>query len=140
MLRVTAFTAAAVAALVSAPLAAQDAPPSPAQQTAPTPEQFETAARHYGFIAGALQSDEVEDSVKNQLFACLYSASMRRISEATTQLIAENEQLDPANQQHVQAAIGAVCGVEAPAGAAPATGSTDQPQGAPAPADQPEGR
>lgn len=106
------------AALVATPVAAQDAAPQQQTQAAPTQEQVQAAARHYSVIAGALQSEELESSIKNQLFMCLYSASMRQISDAVTQVIAQNEGLEPDNQEHVQTAIGAVCGIRAPEGAA----------------------
>ena len=109
--------AAATAALATTPVAAQEAAPQQAQ-AAPTQEQMQTAARHYSVIAGALQSEDLETSIKNQLFLCLYSASVREISEAVTQVIDQNEGLSGDNQEDVQTAIGAVCGIRAPEGAA----------------------
>lgn len=114
------LTLVAATAALATPAAAQEAAPQQAQ-AAPTQEQVQAAARHYSVIAGALQSEELESSIKNQLFMCLYSASMRQISDAVTQVIAQNEGLDPDNQEHVQTAIGAVCGIRAPEGEAAAT-------------------
>lgn len=104
----------AASTLAAAPAIAQDAA---VQQAQPTAQQVQTAAQHYAIIAGALQSEDLPDTVKNQLFVCLYSASVRQISENVTQVLAQNEQLSADNPEHVQAAIGAVCGVQAPAAA-----------------------
>lgn len=100
------------ATTIAVPAIAQDAPAAPVM---PTAAQVQLAAQHYSIIAGALQSDELPDSVKSQLFVCLYSASMQTISENVTEVIAQNPQLSADNPQHVQAAIGAVCGVQPPA-------------------------
>jgi hypothetical protein len=116
MNRIVTF-AAATAAFAATPLAAQEVAQQPAQ-AAPTQEQIQAAARHYSVIAGALQSEDLDTTIKNQLFMCLYSASVRQISDAVTQVIAQNEGLSGDNQEHVQTAIGAVCGVQAPEGAA----------------------
>ncbi|MCA1749709.1 MAG: hypothetical protein LC634_09360 [Sphingomonadales bacterium] len=124
---------AAATALAAAPLAAQETSPQQPAETPPTQAQVQTAAQHYSVIAGALQSEDLESSIKNQLFMCLYSASVRQISDAVTQVIAQNEQLSADNAEHVQTAIGAVCGVRAPEGEAAAT--PDAPAG-----ETPEGR
>lgn len=123
------LTLAATAALAATPIAAQEATPQQPAEATPTQEQVQAAARHYSIIAGALQSEDLESSIKNQLFMCLYSASMREISDAVTQVIAQNEGLSADNQEHVQTAIGAVCGVRAPEDAATPENPGAEPEG-----------
>lgn len=126
------FSLVTAAALAATPVAAQDtaSPAAPPAATPPTQEQVQAAAQHYSVIAGALQSEDLDSQIKNQLFLCLYSASVRRISEAVTGVIEQNEQLSADNPEDVQTAIGAVCGVQAPDSAAAAPGAaTEQPEG-----------
>ena len=94
-----------------APVAAQETT-QPSVPPQPTQEEVQTAIQHYLIIAGALQSEQLAESVKAQLFMCLYMLPMRQISENVTQAIEANSELSADDPEHVQAVVGAVCGVE----------------------------
>lgn len=116
--------AAALALGLAAPLAAQNstpapAPAAPAQQAQPgqqerpgsTPEDRTRGALIFRTFSIVLNSDQVQQPVKNRLLTCLYNNSMRAISVATGNALAQNASLDPAKPEHVYAAAAQVCGV-----------------------------
>jgi hypothetical protein len=113
--------AAVVAAGLTAPLAAQNAPApaapaQPAQQNQQqrpggTPEDRARGVVIFRTFSIALNSDQVQQAVKNQLMTCLYNNPMRALSVATGNALTQNTSLDPKKPEHVYAAAAAVCGV-----------------------------
>jgi hypothetical protein len=107
-----AFLAALAMAMAMAaapmPAAAQAAKAPPA----PSKVQLEKAALRLRVLMSALQSDKVEQPVKNALFSCIYSNSMAKISDGMDKAIAANKQVkvDTANPTQLLGVMAAVCG------------------------------
>lgn len=96
---------AASLALVAAPALAQDDP------AAPTPEQQQRASDYLRILIAGLQSEEVEQPIKNALVGCIYSNSLRAISETMDKAIeAAPEEFDGENPAHVLGMMASVCG------------------------------
>ena len=133
------YTIAAIAAATLAgPLAAQNAQapaaqPAPAQLSAAqiaqlgnTPEARTRGGIILRTFSIAINSDKVDQGIKNQLIGCLYNNPMRNISVAAGQAFERNKQLDPKKPEQVYAVAAQICGVKpqtakaAPAGQAPA--------------------
>ncbi|WP_420143219.1 hypothetical protein [Sphingobium sp.] len=92
-----------------------------AQATAPSRAQLDNAAHVLRVVMTAMQSNEVEQPVKNALFDCVYSNSIGKISEATEKVIAANPgKVDRKDASQMLAVIAGTCGYRPPAGAAPA--------------------
>ncbi|MHA6770221.1 hypothetical protein [Sphingobium ummariense] len=101
-------------ALLPAALHAQAAP-----QTRPTKAQIDNAAFVLRVITSALQSNEVEQPVKNALFECLYANPVSKVSEATDKVIAANPgKVDRKDVSQMLAVIAGVCGYRPAAPAA----------------------
>jgi anti-sigma factor RsiW len=82
-----------------------------APKGAPTKAQIDNAAVVLGIITSALQSEQVEQPVKNALFECLYANSVAKVSEATDKVIAANAgKVDRKDPSQMLAVIAGVCG------------------------------
>lgn len=80
-------------------------------QTTPTKVQLDNAAQVLRIVTTALQSDQVEQPVKNALFECLYSNSVAKVSEASDKVIAANAgKVDRKDASQMLAVIAGVCG------------------------------
>jgi hypothetical protein len=143
--------AALAAAALAGPLAAQNAQ-APAAQPAPTPlttaqvQQLGNTpdARTRGAVilrtfSIAINSDKVQQGIKNQLIGCLYNNPMRNISVATGQAFERNKQLDPKKPEQVYAVAAQICGVKPQAAQAAPAGQTPA-QAAAKPAQTSQGR
>ncbi len=113
--------------------AALSAPAVAAGSAAPTKAQLDTAAFHLKVLMGALQSKDVDEPVKNVLFACLYENPFGKVSESTARVLAGNK-LDPKDPNKVLTVMAGVCGLRPGGGVAPPTGAK------PAPHQQPRSR
>lgn len=103
-----AVAVALLAALLPAALAAQG--------TAPSKAQLDSAAQVLRIVMTALQSNEVEQPVKNALFDCLYGNPVGKVSEATERVIAANPgKVDRKDPSQMLAVIAGVCGYRPPA-------------------------
>ncbi|MDO7833619.1 hypothetical protein Q4610_01040 [Sphingobium sp. HBC34] len=93
-------------ALLPAALHAQAARPA-----RPTRAQIENAAQVLRVITSALQSNAVDQPVKNALFDCLYSNAVAKVSEATDEVIAANAgKVDRKDASQMLVVIAGVCG------------------------------
>jgi hypothetical protein len=107
-------TTVAVVGLASAPAFAQDA-----AAPADNPETRQNAVRNMSLLMSALNSEAVDDEVKNVLMACIYSNSMRQITTAMDKAIAANpEQFDRSDNGVMLGVMAGVCGYQPQAGAA----------------------
>jgi len=89
-------------------------------QAGPSKAQLANAAFVLRVMSSALQSDEVEQPVKNKLFECLYSNSLSQISAATDKVIAGNPgKVNRKDPSQMLAVIAGTCGYR-PAAAKPA--------------------
>ncbi|MEC3911354.1 hypothetical protein U5A82_13040 [Sphingobium sp. CR2-8] len=110
---------ASAAILAIATLSAAVPTQAVAQTTAPSKAQLDSAAHVLRVVTTALQSDQVEQPVKNALFECLYSNSVAKISEATDKVIAANAgKVDRKDASQMLAVIAGVCGYRPAAPAA----------------------
>lgn len=101
------------ATLLSAPVHAQ----APARSSAAPPKaKLDGAAFHLQVLMSALQSKQVDQPIKNVLFACLYENAFQKISDATDKVIAGNK-LDPKDANKVLTVMAGVCGLR-PGGSA----------------------
>lgn len=93
-----------------------------AQTTAratPTKAQLDSAAFTLRIVMTALQSNEVEQPVKNALFDCLYSNSIGEISAASDKVIAANAgKVDRKDASQMLAVVAGTCGYRPGAAAA----------------------
>ncbi|BBD97914.1 hypothetical protein SAMIE_1014150 [Sphingobium amiense] len=113
--------------------AALSAPAIAAGPAAPAKAQLETAAFHLKVLMSALQSKDVDEPVKNVLFACLYENPFGKVSESTARVLAGNK-LDPKDPNKVLTVMAGVCGLRPGGSAAPPAGAK------PAPNQQPRSR
>lgn len=80
-------------------------------QAGPSKAQLANAAFVLRVMSSALQSDEVEQPVKNKLFECLYSNSVSQISGAVDKVIAANPgKVDRKDASQMLAVIAGACG------------------------------
>ena len=100
--------AALTLALVGLPVSAS----AQAAKTPPSKAQMETVSLRFRVLVSALQSDKVEQPVKNVLFSCIYSNSMAKISEGMDKAIAANKQVkvDTSNPTQLLGIMAGVCG------------------------------
>jgi len=109
----------AVAAVGTPALAlAQEAPApadTPPAQAAPADdaETRQNAVRNMSLLMSALNSEQVEDGVKNVLMACIYSNSMRDITTAMDKAIAADpERFDRSDSGVMLGVMAGVCGYQ----------------------------
>ena len=76
--------------MLAGALAAGLVPAALHAQAGPSKAQLANAAFVLRVMSSALQSDEVEQPVKNKLFECLYSNSVSQISGAVDKVVAAN--------------------------------------------------
>ncbi|HUD94438.1 hypothetical protein [Sphingobium sp.] len=87
------------------------------RQAAPTKAQLDSAAYVLRVVMTALQSNEVEQPVKNALFDCLYSNSIGEISAEADKVIAANAgKVDRKDASQMLAVIAGTCGYRPAAG------------------------
>ncbi|MFZ2998472.1 hypothetical protein [Sphingobium sp.] len=92
-----------------------------AAKAAPSKAQIADAAGVLRVITSALQSDSVEQPVKNALFECMYANPVSKISEATDKVIAANPgKIDRKDASQMLVVIAGVCGFRPAAPTAPA--------------------
>ena len=83
----------------------------------PTKAQLDSAAYTLRIIMTALQSNQVEQPVKNALFDCLYSNSIGEISAEADKVIAANAgKVDRKDASQMLAVIAGTCGYRPAAG------------------------
>ncbi|WP_340265248.1 hypothetical protein [Sphingobium mellinum] len=88
-------------------------PAAPFAQTVdkPSKAQLQNAAHVLNIISGALQSKEVDDTVKTALFECLYANPLSKVSEATDRVIARNPgKVNAKDPSQMLAVIAGTCG------------------------------
>ena len=113
---------AAILAIGMMPVAAHaQAAAKGAANAVPSKAQIADAAGVLRVITSALQSDSVEQPVKNALFECMYANPVSKISEATDKVIAANPgKIDRKDASQMLVVIAGVCGFRPAAPAAPA--------------------
>jgi hypothetical protein len=90
-------------------------------QAGPSKAQLDNAAFVLRIISSALQSNEVEQPVKNKLFECLYSNSVSQVSAAVDKVVAANPgKVDRKDPSQMLAVIAGACGYRPAAAAKPA--------------------
>ncbi|QIG80521.1 hypothetical protein [Stakelama tenebrarum] len=126
--RATLAAAALTATFIAMPAAAQDAAGAEQGASAPTAQQIEDGGATLSLLVATLRSDTATQPVKDAIFRCMFVAPVGKISEAATEVIARNPQLQELDPTQARAqAIAAVCQV-------PVEGEAAQP--APAPESQ----
>lgn len=101
----------ALAAILPVALLPAALPAQPASPARPTRAQIDNAAQVLRVITSALQSNAVEQPVKNALFDCLYSNPVAKVSEATDRVIASNGgKVDRRDASQMLVVIAGVCG------------------------------
>ncbi|SEQ71461.1 hypothetical protein [Sphingobium sp. YR768] len=112
---------AAIFAIGALPVVLPAALPAPAwaqapSRAAPTKAQLDSAAYTLRIVMTALQSNEVEQPVKNALFDCLYSNSIGEISAQADKVIAANAgKVDRKDASQMLAVVAGTCGYRPPA-------------------------
>jgi hypothetical protein len=116
------LTAAAALGLTPLAVHAQTDPAAAAaaQPRQPTPAELENLERGIqimqSFMA-ALQSEGVPEVAKQQLFMCMYTQTMSRISAETGKAFDKNPQLDRTSQNETYRIAAGLCGVKLTAAA-----------------------
>ncbi|NWK96607.1 hypothetical protein DM806_13225 [Sphingobium lactosutens] len=109
---------AAIFAIGALPVALPACASAQTTRAAPTKAQLDSAAYVLRIVMTALQSNEVEQPVKNALFDCLYSNSIGEISAEADKVIAANAgKVDRKDASQMLAVIAGTCGYR-PAAAA----------------------
>lgn len=107
--------------MLAGALAASLFPAAAQTQAGPSKAQLANAAFVLRVMSSALQSDEVEQPVKNKLFECLYSNSVSQISGAVDKVVAANPgKVDRKDASQMLAVIAGACGYRPPAAPAAA--------------------
>lgn len=102
--------------MLAGALAASLFPATAQTQAGPSKVQLANAAFVLRVMSSALQSDEVEQPVKNKLFECLYSNSVSQISGAVDKVVAANPgKVDRKDASQMLAVIAGACGYRPPA-------------------------
>jgi hypothetical protein len=105
---------------LSAPAMAQDAAPAAPQQEA-TQETREHAVRNLRLLMGGLSSEDVEQRAKDVLVGCIFRNSLRSITEAMDQAIANNPgEIDRADDSQMLGLMAGICGFRPEQAAQPA--------------------
>lgn len=110
-------TIASLAALAAAPALAQEATPAePA--AADTQQTRQHAVQNMSLLMSALNSEQVEQQVKNVLMSCIYSNSMQEITVAMDRAIAANpDRFDRSDSSVMLGVMASICGFQPPAAA-----------------------
>ena len=104
----------AIAACAGMPVLAQDAAaPAPA---ADTQETRQHAVENMSLLMTALNSEAVDQDVKNALMSCIYGNSMRDITIAMDKAIAADpERFDRSDSGVMLGVMASICGYQPPA-------------------------
>lgn len=132
MKRVATIAAAALLLSgLSGPALAQTKAPAKAPAAAPaSTEQQDHAVQDFAVLASAMRSDKVGDDVKAALMGCIYSNSLKTISDAIDKVIVANPgKVDRTKPEDLLSVMVAVCGYKP--SAAPAAGQATPPAAAP---------
>ncbi len=104
---------ASIAAAFS--LAASAGTATAQEQSAPTEQQQQNAMQYLQLLIAGLQSEEIGGDVKTVLAGCLYSNSLRTISEEMDTVIAANPELNREDPAQMLGVMARICGYEPPA-------------------------
>lgn len=103
------FTSLAV--LAAAPALAQDATPA-APAANDTQETRQHAVQNMSLLMTALNSEAVDQEIKNVLMSCVYGNSMRDITLAMDKAIAANPSLDRSDSGVMLSVMASICGYQ----------------------------
>lgn len=115
---------AASLGLATAPVAAQTAPAAPAPVAEQEQQTMSRAGTIFSLFAKAMDLENIAEDEKDALIGCLYSNTLKTISEATGKALAENPQIDASDPTNVYLVAAIVCGARE-AGSPAADGATD---------------